>query len=53
VDRSLLEAFFEDQKAISIRAYPEDKNSKAIDLYAEGSVTIKELYVASMGSIFD
>lgn len=53
VDRSLLEAFFEDQKAISIRAYPEDKNSKTIDLYADGSVSIKELYVASMSSIFD
>ena len=53
VDRSLLEAFFEDQKAISIRAYPEQQDSKGIDLYATGSVTIKELYVASMSSIFD
>ena len=53
VDRSLLEAFFEDQKAISIRAYPEQQDSKGIDLYATGSVTIKELYVASMRSIFD
>lgn len=53
LDRSLVEAFFNDQKALSIRAYPEDRNSQAIDLTAEGEVRIESLYVASMGSIFD
>lgn len=53
VDRSLVEAFFEDSKAISIRAYPEDRNSQGISLHAEGDVTIVSLYVAEMGSIFD
>lgn len=53
VDRSLVEAFFNDYKAISIRAYTDDPNSRAINLFAEGSVTIESLYVASMGSIFE
>ena len=44
IDRSLVEGFFNDSKAISIRAYPEEKDSK---------VQIQELYVASMSSIFD
>lgn len=53
VDRSLVEAFFNDYKSISIRAYTEEPDSRAIDLFAEGSVTIESLYVASMGSIFE
>lgn len=53
VDRSLVEAFFNDYKAISIRAYTDDPNSHAINLFAEGSVTIESLYVASMDSIFE
>ena len=53
VDRSLLEAFFENEKAISIRAYPENRDSQAISLSAEGEVTIVSLYVATMESIFD
>ena len=53
IDRSLVEGFFDDCKAISIRAYPEEKDSKAIALFATGDVKIKELYVASMSSIFD
>lgn len=53
VDRSLLEAFFEDSKAISIRAYPESRDSKAMELWAEGDVTVSSLYVATMDSIFD
>ena len=53
IDRSLVEGFFNDYKAISIRAYPEEKESKGIDLFASGDVNIRELYVASMSSIFD
>lgn len=53
IDRSLVEGFFNDYKAISIRAYPEQKDSKAIELFAAGEVMLTELYVASMSSIFD
>ena len=53
VGRSLLEAFFEDSKAISIRAYPEDPDSQATSLFAEGDVTIVSIYAAPMESIFD
>ena len=53
IDRSLVEGFFNDAKAISIRAYPEEKDSKGLELFAEGNVSIRTLYVASMSSIFD
>lgn len=53
LDRSLAEAFFENYKAISIRSYPEDKTSRTIDVFADGSAEILSLYVAKMGSIFD
>ena len=53
IDRSLVEAFFNEYKALTIRAYVEDETSQAIDLYAEGEVTILSLHVATMGSIYD
>ena len=53
VDRSLVEAFFNEYKAISIRSYVEDPASQAMSLFATGEVTIDSLYVATMGSIFD
>ncbi len=53
IDRSLVEGFFNDYKALSIRAYPDDAASQGIDVFAEGDVTIESLYVATMGSIFD
>ena len=53
VDRSLVEAFFNEYKAISIRSYVEDPASQATSLFATGEVTIESLYVATMGSIFD
>lgn len=53
VDRSLVEAFFEDSKSISIRSYPEGGESRGISLSAEGEVQIVSLYVASMNSIFE
>jgi len=53
IDRSLVEAFFNDYKAISIRSYPEDPTSQGMNLFAEGTVNIQSLYVATMGSIFD
>lgn len=53
IDRSLVEGFFNDYKAISIRAYTEEPDSHGIDLFAIGNLTIESLYVAAMGSIFD
>lgn len=53
VDRSLVEAFFNEYKAISIRAYTEEPDSQGMNLFATGDVTIGSLYVAAMGSIFD
>lgn len=53
IDRSLVEGFFNEYKAISIRAYVEDKTSQGLSLFAEGDVVIESLYVAAMGSIFD
>ncbi len=53
IDRSLVEGFFNNYKALSIRAYTEEPDSRAINLFATGNVTIESLYVASMGSIFD
>lgn len=53
IDRSLVEGFFNNYKALSIRAYTEEPDSHGIDLFASGNVTIESLYVASMGSIFD
>lgn len=52
VDRSLVECFLNKYKAISLRAYTEEKDSHKIDLSAQGDVTIEYLHVASMGSIF-
>ena len=53
IDRSLVEGFFNGDKAISIRAYTEEKDSHGINVFATGDVTIESLYVAAMGSIFD
>ena len=53
IDRSLVEGFFNDYKAISIRAYTEEPDSHGIDLFGTGEVTIESLHVAVMGSIFD
>lgn len=53
IDRSLVEGFFNDHKAISIRAYTEEPDSHGIDLFATGNVTIESLYVVTMSSIFE
>ena len=53
VDRSLIEAFFNEYKSISIRSYTEKPDSQAIELFSDGNVIIESLYVAPMGSIFE
>ena len=53
IDRSLAEAFFNNTKSISIRAYG-DAASTGLTFFTEGSgLTVEELYVARMGSIYD
>ena len=52
IDRSLVEGFFNEYKAISIRAYVEEITSQGVNLFADGDVVIESLYVAAMGSIF-
>ena len=53
VDRSLVEAFFNQDKAITTRAYTVDPESQGVSLLAQGNVKILRLWVATMGSIFD
>lgn len=54
IDRSLVEAFFNGDKALSLRSYPEDPASaQGLSIFAEGGVTLDRLYVASMGSIYE
>ena len=48
----LVEAFFNESRSISIRAYTEDPSSQGISLNGTGDIVIEELYVAAMGSIF-
>ena len=52
IDRSLVEAFFNDTKAISMRSYCE-YDSQGIQLFADGDITVESLYVAQMGSIYE
>ncbi len=53
LDRSLVEAFFNQQKAISARIYP-DPSSLGMVLFSEnGDVVIKQMTVASMKSIYE
>jgi sucrose-6-phosphate hydrolase SacC (GH32 family) len=51
VDRSLVEAFFNEEKSISIRSYS-DYDAQGISLFAEGDVVVRELHVARMESIY-
>ncbi|MCD8336195.1 MAG: GH32 C-terminal domain-containing protein [Lachnospiraceae bacterium] len=53
LDRSVIEAFFNDRKAISMRAYPEVEDADGVSVFAEdGDVTVSELYVARMSGIY-
>ena len=54
IDRSLVEGFFNEDKALTLRSYPEDPvHAQGLSVFAaEGSVTIDRLYVASMSSIY-
>ncbi len=51
IDRSLVEAFFNETKALSIRSYAAFE-STGIELFAEGDVVIESLQVCSVRSIY-
>lgn len=53
IDRSLVEAFFNSSKSISMRAYTDNPLSQGIEMFADGDVTIDELYVSTMNAIED
>lgn len=52
VDRSCLEAFYNYEKTISMRSYPESDEATHVSLFAESSsINIKELKVYEMGGL--
>lgn len=51
IDRSLVEGFFNGDKAISIRSYAPE-NAQGIQLFADGEIQIKELSVYTVLSIY-
>ncbi len=51
IDRSLVEGFFNADKAISIRSYA-DPSAREIRLFGEGEVQVRELRVYTVSSIY-
>ena len=51
IDRSLVEGFFNSDKAISIRSYAPE-NAQGIQLFADGDIQVKELSVYTVSSIY-
>ncbi len=53
LDRSMMEAFYDGKVAVSARAYPFDRESMGLRIYADNAtVKIADLKVASMKSIY-
>lgn len=51
IDRSLVEAFFNDTKAISMRSYG-DYEAQGVELFSDGELTVESLYAAKIKSIY-
>jgi len=51
IDRSLVEGFFNSDKAISVRSYA-DPGAQEIKLFADGGVQVMELRVCAVSSIY-
>lgn len=51
IDRSLVEAFFNDTKSITIRSYS-DYTSQGIQFFADEEILLERLYVAPVESIY-
>ena len=52
IDRSLIEAFFNGDKAVSVRAYP-GAEAQGIQLFADGSIRVDSLEVRAVRSIYE
>ena len=52
LDKSMIEAYVNDSKAITSRAYPTQPNAKGIQLFGDARVTVRSLKVWSMGSAY-
>lgn len=52
IDRSLVEAFFNDTKSISMRSYS-DHDSQKIQLFADGDLSVDDLYITAVQSIYE
>ncbi len=52
IDRSLVEGFFNGDKAISIRSYA-DPSAQEIRLFADGALEVRELRVCTVSSIYE
>ena len=51
IDRSLVEAFFNQDKAVSIRSYAKPARQE-IQLFADGALEVRELQVWTVSSIY-
>ncbi len=51
IDRSLVEGYFNSDKAISVRSYA-DPSAREIKLFADGDLTVTELKVFTVSSIY-
>ncbi len=51
IDRSLVEGFFNSDKAISVRSYA-DPSAREVRLFADGALEVREIRVYSVGSIY-
>ena len=52
IDRSLVEGYFNSDKAISVRSYA-DPTAQEIKLFADGEVQVLEIQVCSVSSIYE
>jgi sucrose-6-phosphate hydrolase SacC (GH32 family) len=53
VDRSLVEVYFDSSRSVSARAYPANRDSTGIEMFAEGGdITVPRIEVYTMKSIF-
>ena len=52
IDRSLVEGYFNSDKAISVRSYA-DPTAQEIKLFADGEVQVFEIQVCSVSSIYE
>ena len=50
IDRSLVEGFFNESKALSIRSYS-DYEAQQISVFGDDDIKVKDICIAKMGSI--